>query len=124
MSSDDDFELTFSSQDRLTKSEATARKLALRKELQARGLDPKLANQADLSRSIRLKDLKAKVEKEKKPADQKPSVHGTKTREQQIQADRMGSSSKPTTEQVMEQSKRQEAAETKAMDEEIQSDAG
>jgi hypothetical protein len=123
MSSDDDFELTFSSQDRLTKSEATARKLALMKELTARGLDPKLANHADLSRSIKLKDLKMKVEKEKQSADQKQTNVGTKTREQAIAQGKLEAGSKQTTDRVLEQSQRQQATEKQGMQDEIQTDA-
>jgi hypothetical protein len=124
MTSDDDMELTFSSQERLTKSEATARKLALVQELKARGLDPALAKHADLSRSVTLKDLKAKVQKEKQPTEQKPTETGTKTREQHIQANTLDADTKPTPEKVMDQSKRQEIAKAQAMEDEIQKDAG
>jgi len=122
---DDDFELTFSDQNRLTKSEASARKEALKRELAARGQDPRLADHADLSQSkIRLSELKAKMEKGREQPEEKDdqSFARTKTREQQIRSEKMDAKTKVTTEETMRQSNEQQEKIDQSMQDEVQSD--
>lgn len=120
MSSDDDFELTFSDQSRLTRSELTARKELLKRELEHRGEDPRLADHADVSQSkIRLKELKVKMEKSKEHDARAAKDESIKQRQHPGQID---AQMKPTTESVMTQSNEQQKIEEQAMQDEVQPD--
>ncbi len=110
MYSDDDFELTYSSQDRLTR--ADARRAAFKRQLEAKGLNKELAKKAESKGKLQLSVLKNIVEGQKDEQtkrdqannkQEKGSKSGTKTLRQMEMAQMVTADAKPDADKMVKQ---------------------
>ena len=125
-SDDDDIELTYSQ--RFNRADPKCD--ALKRELEKRGLNPALAQDA-AAKHLQLKQLKAQVEgqkdtekKRKEQADRKSAGFKTLTREEKIKADQLTADEKPSPDQLVEQGNTDKKADDKVKEEEVQGEGG
>ena len=114
MFANDDIDLTYSNQDRLTKSELSARKEKLKTQLGKKGLKPDIANTVDPTRKLKLsmlkqniitegqKDAKTKEDKLQKEKTKKQSF-GPKTHKEEEEQAKLTADVKLTAETIVKQ---------------------
>ena len=129
MSYDDDSDLDTSSREFL-ESPAKARREALKRKLEKVGQKEAAQKPTADLKSLQLAMLKSQVTKpdEKAKKDQnpnKPTSFGTRTREQEIAAEKMSGDTKPTTDRMVEQGKQEDKAKEEMQKQgDVQSEGG
>lgn len=102
-----------------------AKKKELMRQLEKKGLKDQVKPAADL-KQLKLTLLKGQVsKKDEKPKSEpvdKGTKSGTKTREQEIEAQKLTADIKPTAEQMTKQAAQDEKAEEKLKADEVQSE--
>ncbi len=114
-------------------SPGKAKRDALKEKLKKEGLQgfADKASSGDLKGlklSVLKQQMKGEKDKQNKTADEaqdkKGSSMGTKTREQEIVAQRMSADAKPSTQQTMEQSQQEEKAQEEIQAQEVSGEGG
>lgn len=124
--SNEEFDFSLSSAEYL-ESPNKARIKALKRQLEKQGIKVDADKQNDL-KALKLALLKGKVSdtKDEKQDDQaaqdKASSQGTKTREQEIAAAKLGADTKPSADQLVKQDEQDTKAEADLKENEVQSE--